>query len=223
MNSVRHFAVGAIAVLGLAGACWAQGMMRPPNMPGDFKPVVGSGAKYQLTEKKGTTHEWAWAVVGKDTVDGQDAYWLEIRTAAARGTMVMKELVTSQPGNFDVKRMVVQPPGRPPMEMPVSMVGMGTQRAQQAAAASPHDMGEVVGSETVSVPAGTFDTQHFRSTSNGNTVDVWASSKVSPYGLVKMTSSDGTSMVLEQVLDHETSQITGEPQKMNFPMPGRPQ
>jgi hypothetical protein len=30
-------------------------------------------------------------------------------------------------------------------------------------------------------------------------------------------------MVLEKVLDHETSQITGEPQKMDFPMPGRPQ
>ena len=43
---------------------------------------------------------------------------------------------------------------------------------------------------------------------------------LAPYGLVKMTSAD-TNMVLVKVLDHETSQITGEPQKMNFP--GMPQ
>jgi hypothetical protein len=224
MNSIRSFAATAVAVLGLAGACWSQGMMRPPNIPGEFKPVVGSGAQYQLTDKKGATHEWTWAVVGKETVDGQDAYWLEMRSTTAQGGVVMKELMVMQGPSPDIKRMIMQAPGRPPMEMPVSMMHMGMQRAQQSgAAAASHGMGEIVGSESVTVPAGTFDTQHYRSTDKGATADVWASTKVSPYGLVKMTSSDGTSMVLEKVLQNEKSQITGEPQKMDFPMPGRPQ
>ncbi|HEV3275961.1 MAG TPA: hypothetical protein VG860_04020 [Terriglobia bacterium] len=222
MNSIRSFVATAVAVIGLAAVCWSQGMMRPPNIPGEFKPVVGSGAQYQLTDKKGAMHDWTWAVVGKGTADGQDAYWLEMRSTTPQGAMVMKELMVIQPGNVDIKRMIVQTAGRPPMEMPVGMMHMGMQHAQQQAASGSHGMGEVVGSESITVPAGTFDTQHYRSTDKGTT-DVWASTKISPYGMVKMTSSDGTSMVLEKVLDHETSQITGEPQKMDFPMPGRPQ
>jgi len=223
MKSIRSLAAAAAAVLGMAGACWSQGMMRPPNIPGEFKPVVGSGATYQLTDKKGTAHEWTWAVVGKETVDGQDAYWLEMRSTTPQGGVVMKELLAMQGGTPDIKRMIMQTPGRPPMEMPTEMMHMGMMQHGQQAGGSPHGMGEVVGSETVTVPAGTFDTQHYRSTTNGNTADVWASTKVSPYGLIKMTSSDGTTMVLQKVLDHETSQITQEPQKMNFPIPGRPQ
>lgn len=223
MNSIRNLAATTVVVLGLAGACWSQGMMRPPNIPGEFKPVVGSGAQYQMTDKNGATHDWAWAVVGKESVDGQDGYWLEMRSTAPQGgSMIMKQLMVLQGGTPDIKRMIMQPPGRPPMEMPVDMMHMAMQRGQQQAATAPHGMGEVVGTETVTVPAGTFETQHYRSTNNGATVDVWASTKVSPYGMVKMTSSDGTSMVLEKVLEHETSQITGEPRKMDFPMPGRP-
>jgi hypothetical protein len=88
------------------------------------------------------------------------------------------------------------------------------------AAGADHGQGEMLGTESVTVPAGTFTAEHFRSTNNGKVSDVWASTKVAPYALVKMTSAD-TTMVLVKVLDHETSQITGEPQKMNFP--GMPQ
>lgn len=223
MNSIRNWAATAVAILGMAGACWSQGMMRPPNIPGEFKPVVGSGAQYQLTDKSGTAHSWTWAVVGKESVDGQNGYWLEMRSTGPQGgSMIMKQLMVVQGGTPDIKRMIMQQPGRPPMELPVGMMHMAMQRGQQQAAASSHGMGELVGTETVTVPAGAFETQHYRSTSDGTTADVWASTKVSPYGLVKMNSSDGTSMVLEKVLNHETSQITGEPQKMDFPMPGRP-
>ena len=114
--------------------------------------------------------------------------------------------------------MIVQPPGRPPMEMPVGMMNMGMEHEHQAEVeGSGHGMGEMLGSETVTVPAGTFDCQHFRATREGPDRGRVVSRQVSPYGLVKMTSSDGTSMVLEKVLDHERSQIAGEPQEMNFP------
>jgi hypothetical protein len=49
-------------------------------------------------------------------------------------------------------------------------------------------------------------------------VDVWISSKVPPYGMVKMSSAEMTA-VLEKVLSNETSHIQGEPQKMNIPFP----
>jgi len=73
-----------------------------------------------------------------------------------------------------------------------------------------------VGSESVTVPAGTFDCEHYRKQTAEGTVDVWVSTKVSPYGTVKMTSGQMT-MVLEKVLSNETSHIKGEPQKFEMP------
>ena len=218
MSLIRSFTITLSALLGLAAISWSQGMMRPPEMPGQFNPVVGSGGEYQITSK-GQTVNWAYAVVGKETVNGQDGYWLEMRSDSPRGKMVMKQLIVSESGKVQIERMIMQAPGRPPMEMPVGMMSrMGG--GPHPPAASGHPQGELVGTESVTVPAGTFETEHFRSTTNGKTSDVWVSTKVAPYGLVKMTSAD-TNMVLVKVLEHETSQITGEPQKMNFP--GMPQ
>jgi hypothetical protein len=74
-----------------------------------------------------------------------------------------------------------------------------------------------VGAESIRVPAGTFECDHYTSDSNGKPTEVWTSSKVSsslsPYGVVKLTSAD-QSVELQKVLEHETSQIEGEPKKM---------
>jgi len=226
MSSIRRGLTLAGAVLGFAALGSAQGMMgmRAPNIPGQFSPVVGSGATYQMTGKSGEV-QWTYAVVGKESVDGADGYWLEMRTEAPRGggPMIMKQLIVTSPSGVQIKRMIVQMAGRPPMEMPVGMMAAGMGRGRgEAPSPSNGIQGERVGSESVTVPAGTFECEHYRSTADGKTSDVWVSTKVSPYGLVKMTSVD-TNMVLEKVLDHETSQIHGEPQKMNLPgMPGMP-
>jgi len=223
MVSIRSLALAGVAGLGLALMSWSQGMMmRPPDIPGKFNPVVGSGAEYKITDNKGATHDWALAVVGKEAVEGQEGYWVEMRTATDHGAMVMKQLMVIQGGSPSVKRMIVQSPGRPPMEMPMGMMGMMGKMGgnQPPASEAKHGMGELVGSESVTVPAGTFQCEHFRSTEKGKTTDVWVSTKVAPYGLVKMSGPD-TSMVLQKVLEDEKSQIQGEPQKMSFP--GMPQ
>ena len=81
-------------------------------------------------------------------------------------------------------------------------------------------MGELVGTESVTVPAGTFTCQHYRKQEKNGPADMWISTQVTPYGMVKMTSAD-TTMVLKKILTNETSHIKGEPQKMQFP--GMPQ
>ena len=224
MTGIHRLVISAGVVLATAALASAQGMMgmRPPTIPGQFTPVVGSGAEYQMTGKSGEVH-WTYAVVGKESVDGADGYWLEMRTETPRGgKMIMKELMVTNAGGIEIKRMIMQPPGRPPMEMPAGMMGMGRAGAAPSTpSASNPVQGEKVGAESVTVPAGTFECDHYRSTADGKTTDVWASTKVAPYGLVKMTSADAT-MVLEKVLEHETSQITGEPQKMPMVTPGMP-
>jgi hypothetical protein len=206
--------------LGCAGAAWAQmGMgMRPPDIPGIFKPVVGSGAQYTVTSKKEAPMDMAIAVVGKESVDGGEGYWTEIRMLSGKGAgMIMKQLMVMTGEQAGIKRMIVQPPGRPPMEMPIGMMGMMKNMPKPQAGGKNHGMGEMVGTESVTVPAGTFECQHYRDKSDHGTTDVWFTSKISPYGMVKMTSSD-TTMVLDKVLSGETSAIKGEPMKM----PGMP-
>lgn len=202
--------------IGCAGSAWAQMGMRPPEIPGIFKPAVGSGAQYGVTAKEGKM-EMAIAIVGKESVDGADGFWTEIRLLSGKGEgTIMKQLMVINGDQPSIKRMIMQSPGHPPMEMPMAMMAMMKNIPKAQLNAKNHGMGEVVGTESVTVPAGTFECQHYQSKSDHGTTDVWFTTKISPYGMVKMTSQDQT-MVLDKVLANETSQIKGEPQKMNFP------
>lgn len=219
MVSIRSLALASVATVGLAVWSWSQGMMmRAPQIPGKFNPVVGEGAEYKITDREGGTHDWAIVVVGKETVEGQEGVWLEMRGDSEHGKVIMKQLMVFQSGAVTVKRHIFQMEGRPPMEVPALGMMMGKMGGgnQPSAPQPDRDMGTVVGSEIVTVPAGTFQCEHYRSTKDGKTTDLWVSTKVTPYGLVKESAPD-TSLVLQKVLENEKSQIQGEPQKMQFP------
>jgi len=222
MSRVKTGAVVIALALGFTTGAWAQGMRggmgrQAPRLLGEFKPVVGSGAQYQMTAKNGTM-SFAYVIVGQEDVEGSAGYWMEIRSEnpGMPGEMVMKQLIVTGGDKPQIKRMIMQIPGQPPMEMPMGMLGMGQRGGGTGAGdTSP---GEKVGSETITVPAGTFECEHYRKQEPRGTVDVWISSKVPPYGMVKMSSAEMTA-VLEKVLSNETSHIQGEPQKMNIPFP----
>jgi len=218
---MKYFRCGILAlslVLGAGAGAWAQrmGMGQAPSIPGVFKPVVGSGAEYQIKVKK-DVFDWEYAVVGEEKVDGDDGYWMEMRLKGGKGNgMIMKQLMVLHEGMPDIKRMIMQAPGQDPMEMPMGMMGGMMKRAQQTAGEHPEGLGEKIGTESVTVPAGTFDCDHYRTKSGKTTADVWISTKVSPYGMVKMVSDDST-MTLQKVLSDETTQIKGEIKKIEMP------
>jgi len=232
-----RFAKRTLAVLGLAlavtGALWAQrpggmGGMNPFGGVPSFglqNPAIGSGSEYQLTTQ-GKDMDLAIVALGKEDVGGETGYWMEMRMTDPNlgGETVMKTLVVSSPTESGIKRMIVQPPGRPPMEMPSMTMTMMQQHQPPPmttkAEGGPGGAGELVGTESITVPGGTFNCQHYRKQDAKGTTDLWISTQVTPYALVKMTSADAT-MVLKKVLTNETSHITGEPQKMQFP--GMPQ
>jgi hypothetical protein len=206
--------------VGLSAGAWSQMMQRPgprpPRMPGAFKPVVGSGAQYRMTSKEGTV-DFSYSVVGKEQVGDDEGYWLEIRTKRNRmpGEMVMKQLLVMNASHPEIKRMIMQPPGRPPVEMPAWMMQMH-QNASLGHGEQNGGPGKKIGEETITVPAGTFECEHYRKQENDVTTDYWISTTISPYGVVKMTSEDMT-MVLVKSLADQTSHIHGEPQQMNMP------
>ncbi|HUU12247.1 MAG TPA: hypothetical protein VM182_00890 [Terriglobia bacterium] len=216
MKNLRRLAIVLGVGFGLTSPAWAQRMMQPPRITGEFKPVVGAGAQYEVTAE-GKKTNWAYAVVGKESVEGADGYWTEMRLEAdsKNGKMIMKHLMVMSGGAPEIKRMIMQAPGQPPMEMPMGMMGGMMKRAREASGEETA-LGEKLGTESVTVPAGTFVCDHYRATKGKSATDVWISAKVSPWGMVKMTSKDMT-MELTKVLENQTSEIKGEPQKMEMP------
>ncbi len=230
MSSIKRTSLFLVLALAVAASASAQrggrggmGMMGSlPKMPGLSNPVVGSGAEYQMTAK-GKDMDVAWAIVGKEDVNGSPGLWMETRMQSADmgGEMVTKMLMVTSGPDAGMKRMIMQQPGQPPMEMTGMMMGMmKAGQSQPSSSGGKADYGELVGTETVTVPAGTFVCQHYRKQEKSGTVDYWLSDQVTPYAMAKMTGPDVT-MVLKKTLTNETSHIKGEPQKMQFP--GMPQ
>jgi hypothetical protein len=194
-----------------------MGMMGSlPKMPGLSNPVVGSGAEYQMTAK-GKDMDVAWAIIGKEDVNGSSGIWIETRLQSADmgGEMVTKMLLVSEGPEAGMKRMIMQQPGQPPMEMGGMLLGMMKTNQPQPSGGKV-DYGELIGTETVTVPAGTFVCQHYRKQENRGSMDYWVSDQVTPYAMAKMTGPDMT-MALKKTLTNETSHIKGEPQKMQMP------
>ena len=207
-NSLR-FALSAVLFGLMATAAAAQmGSFSAPHVMGFWNPVVGQGATYSMQSAKGDKTDMQIAIVGKEQVDGKDAYWYEMSFNRGKGEMIIKTLMVLNGSDTHVSRMIMQMPGRPPMEMP-------TQMMHQDKTTQPADVrsdAEDLGSETITVPAGTFTCKHYRTKKNGG--DVWVSEKISPYGLVKSKTND-SSMELTKVVTGAKDQITGTPQPFN--------
>jgi hypothetical protein len=201
-----------LLVLGLAAPVRAQmgmgDLFKRPSFTKVFHPVVGQGAEYQTTSKgrqDTATRTMQMGIVGKEGTVGGDSYWMETVIQGEGKTIVMKLLMA--PGDFQVSRSIMQMPGQPAMEMPVNMSG-----ANRAKVVNSMEDWHSVGTETVTVPAGTFSTEHWKNDKTGD--EVWTSDKVTPFGLVKQVGKD-SSMVLTKVLSEYPDRITGPVQKFD--------
>jgi hypothetical protein len=182
---------------------------------GVFKPVVGSGASYESVKTDGRKTQFDIAIVDKDP---SGAYWTEyaMTDQRSKGMVYAKSLIAQQGNDAVIQRMIVQMPGRPPMEMSSMMQGMGHQKMNQKI--DIRGEAQNMGTESITTPAGTFSCQHWRSTKDGS--DFWISDKVTPWGLVKASDKDGSSMTLVRVITDAKSHITGTPVSMEEMMKG---
>jgi hypothetical protein len=212
---ILRYAVLAFCCSFVPVSASAQMGMRQNSMPsGMFNPVVGSGAAYEMTNADGQKSAIEYAIVGKESMNGKDGFWMEWTNSGASmvpmGNMTMKVLIV--PGdNSGTTRVIMQMAGRPPMEMPSQMGRPGG----QAPRVQPSDIrstAEDVGSETITVPAGTFTCEHYRMKDGSG--DTWVSPKVSPMGIVKHQGKD-SSMVLTKVVTDAKDKIVGTPQPFN--------
>jgi len=207
-----------VVLIGLATFSFAAGVraqmgmgMRAPDIQGIFHPVVGAGASYDMTDGKQKKHSLEITVVGKEAVNGKDAYWLETGVQDERGGMMyMKMLASVDQNNLVTERFIMQPPGQAqPMEMTVNISMMGGKKQQST---DFRDKAEQMGTESITVPGGTFECTHYRMKDGSG--DAWVSPKVAPWGLVKFSGKD-SSMVLTKQISDAKDQITGKPIKFD--------
>ena len=209
----KMWVVSSLLVFGFASSARAQmgmDLFKKPSITKVFHPVVGKGAQYETTIKGGTQSKattMEMGIVGKESVDGKDGYWMQFVSSDDKGhSTVGKALFTVD--DFQFHRMIIQPPGQGAIEMPVNMSGRTRERIDEQM----KDW-HSVGTETVTVPAGTFSCDHWKNDKDG--AEVWTSDKVTPYGVVKQSGKDST-MVLVRVLDNVPDRITGPVRKFDM-------
>jgi hypothetical protein len=210
MNRALRFGVISAACLLLPMVASAQmfGRSQAPSWRGVWNPVVGAGGTYEVTKKDGTKTTMEMAIIGKESVDGKDGYWFEVTIPGTElGTMIMKSLTVRNDQDMTSTRMIMQMGDRAPMEMPSRM----TQNREKQPA-DIRQMAEEVGPESVTTPAGTFATTHYKMKDGSG--DVWVADKAGPFGMVKFVGKDN-SMLLIKVESDAKDKITGTPVPFN--------
>jgi hypothetical protein len=221
MQTLRSRVLLAAVVLGLAGTAAAQfgrpgPGQRPPQFRGVLNPSVGAGAVYDMKSDT-TSGEVEISLVSKEDVGGKSGYWIQIGMMSPEGQMYIKQLMVMDGKKATLSRLIMQPPQGAPMEMPATMFGAGNTSGDV------RDQGKLIGKESLTTPAGTFDCEHYQATDKS--WDVWIAPNVPPWGLVKSKDAAGE-MTLKRTISGVPDRIKGTPQKLELPpgfsgIPGR--
>lgn len=187
-------------------------VFQKPSIANIFHPVVGGGALYQITSTDSPNDppkQQQFSIVGKEVVDGSDAYWMEFADQGkGRAGTIGKVLISE--ADFKTHRMIFQRAGQPAMEIKFDPDAADGKAVQE-------DLSKWLqaGNETITVPAGTFACQFWKNDAGDK---LWVSDKVTPFGMVKRVTKSETRVLLKLVTDAQ-DQITGpvkvfDPQEM---------
>lgn len=181
--------------------------------------TVGQWAEYRATDPEMGNQPigMRFAIVGTEAVGGTEHYWVELQMSAPQGRMIMQMLVPSWPyESSQIKGLIMKSGDEPAMRMPQQTVDMMMQQTGGGGEFTQDvfencDAAELIGNETVTVPAGTVETMHMRST-EGDGGEAWVALDI-PFGLVKMQGPNGESLELVGHGMDAESAITETPQE----------
>jgi hypothetical protein len=180
---MRSAVVAVLAALAAAAAP-ARGQALADVCRPVEEPPPGSWARYRL-RGDGDSTELRLALVGTATWGGAAHVWQESLIPTPAGETVIQSLVPVNPYDpTTVRRAIIRPPGREPMEVPAAALAAMKQRAQGAASLDACRTGQAVEWETLEVPAGRVRALHVRYSRDGRTADVWLAPAVA-FALVR--------------------------------------
>ena len=177
--------------------------------------TLGQWASYTMSGGQADGAKIRLAIVGQERRGDSTLYWFEINGSGPRDEGIMQVLV---PGfgleTSGIRGMVVKTGAQPAMKLPDQMLATVSQRmaannpalliARRCATA------QVVGWETVAVPAGSIKALHLKDSEGG---EAWMSRDI-PFGIVKAHSKDGEDLVLTGRGMDAKSSITEKPMEL---------
>ena len=208
--------LAALAALAAPAAPAALSAQDPVDLCKSIgKVTVGQWASYAVAGTPGHSGKVRFAIVGSERRGDTTLYWFEINGSGPRDEGIMQVLV---PGfgleTSGIRGMVVKTGAQPAMKLPDQMLATVSQRmaannpalliARRCATA------QVVGWETVAVPAGSIKALHLKDSEGG---EAWMSRDI-PFGIVKAHSKDGEDLVLTGRGMDAKSSITEKPMEL---------
>ncbi len=213
MNRKAQWLVAAMVCLMSTPQIYGQmgiPSIRRPNIANIFHPVVGSGTAYEQTGSDGSKKSIEMSIVGSETIGTQLAFWMEVGHVDRNSQQMKYAKILLTPGDFAFHKIVfMMPNSTQPMEMDMDAAKA---RGHREAVDKNLEKWHTVGTESVTVPAGTFSCEHWTKTDGKG--DVWVSSKISPMGIVKSVDGNET-MVLTKVISDAKTHVVGTPMKFD--------
>jgi hypothetical protein len=177
-------------------------------------PPVGRWAQYKALFNKKDPYTVRYAVVGTENRGGKTLDWVELRmTGENKNHNTVYQMLV--PGSLtemgNVEEIVFKPDDKPAMKLNGAMMKMirGQLEKQNFYSEICKDM-TLVGKEKITVPAGRFQTLHYRSAKSGS--DTWLSPG-SSFALIKSVGENHQMELAAQGKGAKSS-ITEQPQEM---------
>jgi len=172
-------------------------------------PKVGQWVLYDMrdaaTGKQLTVRQ---SIVGKKTVDGRDAYWIETDVMSREGSRVIRKmLITDEPAESRKILEIIEKTGAEPARV----VPVPKPDPTEHNRTKPDVTVEEIGPETVITQAGSIEARHFRVKSSEGSHDVWTSDKVGLSGTVRRVSAAGEMVLVAYAPTGAASAIIEEP------------
>jgi hypothetical protein len=180
-------------------------------------PKIGEWGELTWEKKdKADPERIRMAVVKEEQRQGKKMYWLQmVITEKANGKRTVMQMLTpweqSSLMGQNAVEVVMKIGDQPAMKMGAELGKAAASRADWREACADS---KFVGEESVTVPAGTFRARHY----SGPEGDTWASMEAPVWHLVKMTTKEGTTMVLSSTGTGATNEITEQPVDMKTMM-----
>jgi hypothetical protein len=178
-----------ILVGAISGTAFAQ--QNPMSYEAMSKAKAGTWAEYTMSMPgQAEKLKVRYAVVEK--TDREMTMETESNTpmGPVHSTMTF---APSPPDAWKLVKARMQMGTNPPQDVPAAKLTEGSIKKSDTP-------GKLVGPERITVPAGTFETKHYKhelpKEAGGITLDVWMSDKAVPTGVVKMSGAGGIEMVL---------------------------
>jgi hypothetical protein len=211
MRGIRFF--GLLLFLAPLSSARAQSACADLSKFFSRPPKIGEWAELSWKkEGKPDPEQMRISVVNSEQREGKRMYWFQmVMNKGMNGQRAIVQMLTpwdetSLQGNR-AKEMVMKMGDQPAMKLNPAMSKSAAEKTDWREFCADS---KFLGEESVTVPAGTYKTRHYK----GPKGDTWASMDAPVWHLVKMTTNDGATMVLSSTGTGAKNEITEKPVDM---------